>query len=370
MGIALRRPHRQAGCRGDLGESEIEGVLERDHGRLCRRKLGKAAAELAARLRGGQRRHRVAVPRGALVGEERLGPSDRPRLGEVLTGVHDEPVQPGRELRLATELADPDDELRERVLCCIACVLGVAQKMERDPLDAGGIALAERSERGRVAGLGARYENRVGEAVVGESCAAEGFTTGRPTALRRGGLHGGHTVDGVRLVPEIVVPRLRGSFGRPYLYAVETPSTQTMPEDDAVHGTVALAEHQTAGRGRLGRVWVDEAGVGLSFSVVLRPEAPVARWPELTLVAAGAVAGAIGPEARIKHPNDVLVDERKVAGILAEASGHVVLGVGVNVGEPPWPGAGAVDRDRLELLVEILDRLEQGYDRWAETGLH
>jgi BirA family transcriptional regulator, biotin operon repressor / biotin---[acetyl-CoA-carboxylase] ligase len=188
-------------------------------------------------------------------------------------------------------------------------------------------------------------------------------------------LHGGHTVDGVSLVPENVVPRLRGSFGRPYLYAVESPSTQTMPPDDAVHGTVALAEHQTAGRGRLGRVWVDKAGAGLSFSVVLRPPPPVARWPELTLVAAGAVRDAIGAAATIKDPNDVLVDGKKVAGILAEASGHVILGIGVNIGEAPWPGAGAVDRDRLELLVEILGRLEWGYDAWAgalseESGLH
>lgn len=165
----------------------------------------------------------------------------------------------------------------------------------------------------------------------------------------------------------MVVPRLRGGFGRPYLYAVETPSTQTMASADAPHGTVALAEHQTAGRGRLGRVWIDEAGTGLSFSVVLRPRLPVARWPELTLVAADAVAGAIGPTAAIKHPNDVLIDGKKVAGILAEASGHVVLGIGVNVGEAPWPGAGAVDRDRLELLVEILERLERGYADWAET---
>jgi BirA family biotin operon repressor/biotin-[acetyl-CoA-carboxylase] ligase len=84
----------------------------------------------------------------------------------------------------------------------------------------------------------------------------------------------------------------------------------------------------------------------------------------LTLVAARAVAGAIGPEATIKEPNDVLVDGRKVAGILAEAGERVVLGIGVNVGAVPWPGAGAVDRDRLELLVEILERLERGYDQW------
>lgn len=166
------------------------------------------------------------------------------------------------------------------------------------------------------------------------------------------------------LTPEAVLPRLRGGFGRPYYYAVETPSTQKLAPDDAPHGTVALAEHQTEGRGRLGRVWVDEPGTGLALSVVLRPPGPVARWPELTLVAARAVADAIGGGAAIKDPNDVLVEGRKVAGILAEAGDHVVLGIGVNVGAAPWPEAGAVDRDRLELLVEILWRLEKGYDTW------
>jgi BirA family transcriptional regulator, biotin operon repressor / biotin---[acetyl-CoA-carboxylase] ligase len=167
------------------------------------------------------------------------------------------------------------------------------------------------------------------------------------------------------LVPEAVLPRLRGLFGHTYIYAAETPSTQTMFPADAAHGTVALAEHQTAGRGRLGRVWVDEPGAGLAISVILHPPPPVARWPELTLVAAQAVAGAIGEGAAIKDPNDVLLDGKKVAGILAEAGDRVVLGIGVNVGEAPWPGAGFVDRDRLDLLVDILERLEQGYDAWA-----
>jgi len=169
------------------------------------------------------------------------------------------------------------------------------------------------------------------------------------------------------LVPEIVLPRLRGAFGRPYLHAIETPSTMAMPPPDAAHGTVALAEHQIAGRGRLGRVWIDEPGSGLALSVVLRPAQPMARWPELTLVAAEAVAGAIGPGASIKAPNDVLIEGRKVAGILAEATDHVVLGIGVNVGRAPWPGAGAIDRDRLELLVDILERLERGYNAWASA---
>jgi BirA family biotin operon repressor/biotin-[acetyl-CoA-carboxylase] ligase len=168
----------------------------------------------------------------------------------------------------------------------------------------------------------------------------------------------------VALVPEIVLPRLRGAFGRPYLHAVEAATTMAMPPDDAAHGTVALAEHQTAGRGRLGRIWVDDPGSGLAMSIVLRPPQPMTRWPELTLVAAEAVAAAIGPEASIKEPNDVLVDGRKVAGILAEATDHVVLGIGVNVNDAPWPGAAAVDRDRLELLVEILERLELGYGVW------
>jgi BirA family biotin operon repressor/biotin-[acetyl-CoA-carboxylase] ligase len=167
------------------------------------------------------------------------------------------------------------------------------------------------------------------------------------------------------LVPEIVLPRLRGSFGRTYLHAFEAPSTQSMPPQDAPHGTVAFAEHQTEGRGRLGRVWIDAPGSGLAMSLVLRPPPPVAHWPELTLVAAEAVVDAIGAGAEIKPPNDVLVGGKKVAGILAEAGEHVVLGIGVNVGTAPWEGAGFVERDRLELLIEILDRLERGYDAWS-----
>jgi BirA family biotin operon repressor/biotin-[acetyl-CoA-carboxylase] ligase len=166
------------------------------------------------------------------------------------------------------------------------------------------------------------------------------------------------------LEPPIVLPRLRGSFGREYHWAEEAPTTQRMLPADAAHGAVAVAEHQTEGRGRLGRTWTDSA---LMFSVALYPPQPVARWPELTLVAAHAVAHAIGNDAAIKHPNDVLVGGRKAAGILAEASGRVVLGIGINVGRTDWPGAGWVDADRLELLVDVLDRLERGYDAWLNT---
>lgn len=169
------------------------------------------------------------------------------------------------------------------------------------------------------------------------------------------------------LTPEVVLPALRGGFGREYHWAEVAPTTQRMLPDDAAHGAVALAEHQTDGRGRLGRVWVDEPGTGLMLSVCLRPPQPVARWPELTLVAARAVATAIGPEAAIKHPNDVLVGGRKVAGILAEAGERVVLGIGINVGATAWPEAGWVERDRLQLLVDVLELLEAGYEEWL-TG--
>jgi len=171
----------------------------------------------------------------------------------------------------------------------------------------------------------------------------------------------------VALTPDVVLPALRGSFGRPYVQADETATTMKLLPADAPHGAVALAEHQTEGRGRLGRVWIDEPGSGLALSVLLRPPPPVARWPELTLVAANAVAATVGEGASIKPPNDVLVDGLKVAGILAEAGEHVVLGIGLNVGSAPWPGAGYVEGDRLALLVELLERLEAGYESWVRA---
>jgi hypothetical protein len=220
--------------------------------------------------------------------------------------------------------------------------------------------IAQCSECQLISVFGAANKDRVGKPLVDER-RLRPKVSDDSTGAAGGRLHGPPTLVAVKLAPEVVLPALRGGFGREYHYAAETPTTQRMLPEDAGHGAVALAEHQSEGRGRLGRTWADSA---LMFSVLLEPPPPVANWPELTLVAARAVADAIGPEAQIKHPNDVLVGGRKVAGILAEASARVVLGIGINVGGTAWPGAGWVEGDRLELLVDVLERLERGYDEW------
>jgi len=169
-----------------------------------------------------------------------------------------------------------------------------------------------------------------------------------------------------------MLPLLRGSFGRgSYVHVERCASTQRLLPADAPHGAVAVAEHQTAGRGRLGRVWIDEPGSSLLASVVLRPTRPVRLWPTLTPVAGTATADAIaavtGRRPSIKPPNDLLVDGAKVAGILAEAVGdRILLGIGVNVRAAPFPGSAALGAavDRAELLAELLLRLERAFDAW------
>ncbi|MDP9232233.1 MAG: biotin--[acetyl-CoA-carboxylase] ligase [Actinomycetota bacterium] len=188
------------------------------------------------------------------------------------------------------------------------------------------------------------------------------------------------------LAPEAVRPRLRGRFGREYAYVESTPSTQLLLGPGAPEGAVAVADEQTAGRGRLGRRWLAPAGTSLLCSIQLHPQVPPERLPDLTGIAARACAEAIaavtGLEPELKFPNDLLVDGRKVAGILAEArEGRVVLGVGINVNVPESGLPTEVDRpatsllvetgrevDRAELLVELLERLERRYKAWSDQG--
>jgi BirA family biotin operon repressor/biotin-[acetyl-CoA-carboxylase] ligase len=154
-------------------------------------------------------------------------------------------------------------------------------------------------------------------------------------------------------------------------------------------GTVVIAEEQTAGRGRLGRSWVSERGVGLYCSMILRPAIPAADAAVVTLAQGLAVARAIGRVAAVacdlRWPNDVLLNGRKCCGILTEmaAAGdqvrYVIAGVGVNVNHSAMPAelAEAATSLRIEtgceysreaLLAEILKETEYYLSVLLERG--
>jgi BirA family biotin operon repressor/biotin-[acetyl-CoA-carboxylase] ligase len=150
-------------------------------------------------------------------------------------------------------------------------------------------------------------------------------------------------------------------------------STNTLAAAAPERGLVVVADHQTSGRGRLGRTWTTPPGAALTFSAVVDPVVGDEWWPLLPLVAGYAVARTV--DGSLKWPNDVLVAERKVAGILVErvhARGHggkpplAVIGIGLNVDqteeELPVPTAGSLalrlgPADRTQLFGAVLDEL-------------
>jgi BirA family transcriptional regulator, biotin operon repressor / biotin---[acetyl-CoA-carboxylase] ligase len=188
------------------------------------------------------------------------------------------------------------------------------------------------------------------------------------------------------LSPDAVEPLLCGRFGRPYLFFEQCESTQRELPVDAPEGAVAVAEEQTAGRGRLGRPWLAPAGKAILVSINLRPKVNVPRLPELSIVAglatADAIAEATGISPELRYPNDLLINGRKVAGILAEArDGRVVLGIGINANLTAEELPKGVDTpatsllvergervDRARLLVALLERLESRYEAWVSAA--
>jgi BirA family transcriptional regulator, biotin operon repressor / biotin---[acetyl-CoA-carboxylase] ligase len=172
------------------------------------------------------------------------------------------------------------------------------------------------------------------------------------------------------------------TLGEQRIHVDSCASTQELLDPTMVEGTVAIADFQTSGRGRLGRSWEAPPGEALLASILLKP--PVDRpLPQLALVAGVAVADALerltGLAVQIKWPNDVMLRRTKVAGILAEArDGAVALGIGVNLNQtrdrlPERAGSlrteTGLEWDRGEVLEAVLADLGLRYDQWRAGGL-
>jgi BirA family biotin operon repressor/biotin-[acetyl-CoA-carboxylase] ligase len=189
------------------------------------------------------------------------------------------------------------------------------------------------------------------------------------------------------LSPETVALYVRGRFGKPYLYEPECESTQLLLLGSGLpEGAAAATDHQTGGRGRMGRPWTAPPASSVLVSVMLHPPSE-RHLPELSLVAALAAAeaieGATGLTAQVKWPNDVMLNRRKVSGILSELQdGVVVVGIGINVNQtrdelpldaPTEPGSLRTitgnTHDRAALLGSLLFRFERIYDGWRHGGL-
>lgn len=179
-------------------------------------------------------------------------------------------------------------------------------------------------------------------------------------------------------------------LGHPLVQIERVGSTmdlaQSLAESGAGQGTTVLAAHQTAGRGRHGRMWVAPPGTALLASVVLRPHLRGQRLGIIAVLAGLAVARAIerrgAPSVTLKWPNDVLIEGRKVAGVLTSSrlgtDGqviHVIVGMGVNLSDHPRDTAShATDLSQYwsrpiaaaALLGDILDELSVIYDRNRE----
>lgn len=158
--------------------------------------------------------------------------------------------------------------------------------------------------------------------------------------------------------------------------------------EGAAEGLCVVAKEQTAGRGRRQRQWVSPAGAGLYFSIILRPQFDQSLWPLLTLMAAvaahDALLAAASLETDVKWPNDILVDEKKLCGILAETvdtqSGRaVVVGVGINVRQNAFPpeletiatsveAATGVTPELANLLESLVRELATHYDVLNQPG--
>ncbi|GAF24196.1 LOW QUALITY PROTEIN: biotin-protein ligase [Bacillus sp. JCM 19047] len=185
------------------------------------------------------------------------------------------------------------------------------------------------------------------------------------------------------------------TFGRDVIAYDSVPSTQPMAHQAATNssheGTLIVANEQTEGRGRLGREWVVEKEQTISMSLILRPTIPLTRAPQLTLVAAVAVARAIEKVAlidcEIKWPNDLMVNGKKLVGILTEMAAdpdqlhYVIVGIGINCHQGKMEFHNQVKDvatsiyaecgqkiNRSTLIAEVMNEFEWLYQSYVNDG--
>lgn len=160
-------------------------------------------------------------------------------------------------------------------------------------------------------------------------------------------------------------------------------------EKGAPHGTLVVAEQQTAGKGRRGRSWVSPPGSSIYMTLLLKPEVEPSRAPMLTLLMAYAIADAFRGEknldVQIKWPNDLVLNKKKICGILTEMSAevgyvhYVVIGVGINVNTESFQEEisqtatslrieEGVKFQRAELIAAIMQKFEMYYEKFCASG--
>ena len=218
----------------------------------------------------------------------------------------------------------------------------------------------------------------------------------------------GYTVEAVRnkgyritAAPEKVTPDEifltlnTAGLGRNIHYEESVPSTQPIARrlagEGAPEGTLVTAEEQTAGKGRLSRSWHSPKYSGIWMSLILRPEIPFQNAPQLTLVAAAAIARAVeketGIKPEIKWPNDLLINRKKITGILTELQAEsdrihsVIIGVGMNVNQDPEDFPAELKEiatslsaesgkkfNRARIISGILFEFEALYEQFLKEG--
>ncbi|HMD42739.1 MAG TPA: biotin--[acetyl-CoA-carboxylase] ligase [Candidatus Acidoferrum sp.] len=211
----------------------------------------------------------------------------------------------------------------------------------------------------------------------------------------------GQTASGYFLeeVPDILLPdllrkRVNGKFfGKRFYHFFKIDSTNRVAMELAFageeEGAVILAEEQTEGRGRAGRKWHSEVGSGIYVTLLLRPRLSPVQAPLLTILAGISLHSVIlaqtGLHTEVKWPNDILMDGKKLGGILTEMHAEptqvrfVIVGIGVNVNQEKFPTElssiatslrmeSGRPQSRLEVLVRLLREFENDYNRFLHEG--